>query len=106
MARKIGFVAQRLSPFLERQSGAGQPYSLAMRRVQIRRYPLSVAEIGDMQPVAQRSGDHGAQTRRLIDLGYDASRRRCSREGSDDLVERMGFALRGQGQEYPGAGGT
>src|SRR5271170_86194 len=80
-ARKIPIVAQ-------------QPNPLLMRGVQVRRYPLSVAKIGDLQPMTQGGGYHGAQTRRLIDLGDDAGRRRCPGEGSDYLIERMSFALR------------
>src|SRR5271165_4338154 len=98
MARKKCVVARRQSPLLERQRGAHEPNPPLVRRVQVRRYALPIAEVGDLQPVAQRGGYHGAQTRRLVDLGDDARRGRCPRERADYLVERMGFTLCGKRQ--------
>src|SRR3984885_4985324 len=91
---------------LQLLGGAHQPDAFVAGRVQVIRHPLPVAHIGYFQPMAQRRGDHRAQTHGLVHLGQNAGQRLQRCEGLHDLLERVTFALCGQRQQDLGAGGA
>src|SRR5271155_2408524 len=59
----VGLVARGGPQLLQVQGGAQQPHAFLVRGMQILRHPLSVAHIGDFQPMAQGRRNHGTQAR-------------------------------------------
>src|SRR5271165_3245916 len=98
VAGEVGLVARWRSAFLQLEGGAHQPHSPLVRRMQVLGHPLTVAHIGDLQPVAQRRRYHRAQTCRFVHLGQDAGDGGQPRVGLHDLIARVLFAARARGQ--------
>ena len=80
VADVVGIVARR-GLLLELERGAHQPHPALVGGMQVLGHPLSVADIGDSQFMAQRRRNHRAQTGRLVHLGQNAGMpgRGCAR---------------------------
>src|SRR5882757_943412 len=91
---------------LELVRRAHQPHTPLVRRMQIFRHPLPIAQVGDPQLVAQRRGDHGAQARRFVHLGENAGGGRHLGKRSNDFLERVRLAVRRKRQQYACACGA
>src|SRR5258708_4503598 len=93
IAGEIGLVARRGRALTELESRPHQPDSLQMGCVQILRYALAIANVGNFQLVPEHRGNDGTETGRLIHFGENAGRGLHAHEGANDFIERLAFCL-------------